>query len=69
MEEVAKYLKALLVLQIAAHEASESTAKTEVMLSRAGLSHGEIAELLGKSYAAVAQTVSRAGKSKKRGAG
>jgi len=66
MDEFAKYLKALLALQIAAYEAGDGSIKTELLLSRAGLSHGEIAELLGKNYAAVAKMLSRAGKSRTR---
>ena len=69
MEETVKYLKALIALQAAAYETSEASEKAEVLLSRAGLSHGEIAELLGKSYAAVAKTMSRFSKSKKEGVG
>jgi DNA-directed RNA polymerase specialized sigma24 family protein len=60
VEEVIKYLKALLALQIATYETSESAERAEVLLARAGLAHGEIAELTGKSYAAVAKRMSRA---------
>ena len=60
MEEVVKYLKALLALQVATYEAGESPGKAEVLLARAGLPYGEIAELTGKSYAGVAKTMSRA---------
>jgi hypothetical protein len=65
MEDVVKYLKALLALQIGSFEASEAPGKAEVLLARAGLPYGEIAELTGKTYAGVAKTLSRA----KRGGG
>jgi DNA-directed RNA polymerase specialized sigma24 family protein len=65
-DEATKYLKALVALQIVAYEASEASEKTELLLARAGLSHGEIAELLGKNYNAVAKTLSRAGRPAKR---
>jgi DNA-directed RNA polymerase specialized sigma24 family protein len=61
-EDSAKYLKALLALQVLSYEAGDTPVKTELLLARAGLSHREIADLLGKSYDAVAQTVSRAGR-------
>jgi len=66
VDELVKYLKALVALQVASYEAGEGSVKTELLLSRAGLSHGEIAELLGKNYAAVAKVLSRAGKSRRR---
>lgn len=65
MEELVKYLKALVALQVATHEAGESAIKVEPLLARAGLTHGEIADLLGKSYMAVAKTVSRAAKGRR----
>jgi hypothetical protein len=66
MDELVKYLKALVALQVTSYEAGEGSVKTELLLARAGLSHSEIAELLGKNYAAVAKTLSRAGKSWRR---
>ena len=62
MEEVVKYLKALLALQAALYEATESSEKVEILLARAGLPYGEIAELTGKTYTGVAKTLSRAKK-------
>lgn len=58
MEELVKYLKALTFLQLQALTGGLSD-KPEVLLSKAGFSHKEIAELLDKSYAAVAKAVSR----------
>ncbi len=58
MEELVKYLKALTFLQLQAMT-SGAFDKPEVLLSKAGFSHKEIADLLDKSYAAVAKAVSR----------
>ena len=66
MEELVKYLKALIVLQVALYEAGQSPGRAELLLARAGLTHTEIAEILGKSYMAVAKTMSRAGRAKRR---
>jgi hypothetical protein len=70
VEELAKYLKALVLLQLhsapfAPNGASGSGAtptpsKPEVLLSRAGFTHREIADLLGKTPTAVAKAISRA---------
>lgn len=69
MEELAKYLKALLLLQLNNAATTGSTsggasqpgaAKAEVLLSRAGFTHREIADMLGKTTTAVAKTISRA---------
>ncbi len=62
MEELVKYLKALLLFQIQAKD-PEATAKPEVLLARCGFAHKEIAEFLGKNQAAVSKTISRAQKS------
>jgi DNA-directed RNA polymerase specialized sigma24 family protein len=60
MEEVAKYLRALVFLQVQA--LSEVVQKPELLLSRAGLTAREIAEILGKNQAAVAKSIVRAKK-------
>lgn len=65
MEEMIRYLRALVVMQAAMVERVEGTPKPEVLLQRAGLGMHEIAELLDRSYAAVAQTVSRERRSKR----
>ena len=59
MEEVVKYLKALVFLQINAQNGG-AIAKPELLLQKAGLRTKDIAELLGKKEAAVAKTISRA---------
>lgn len=60
--EVVKYLRALLLLQIQALTNGDEVVKPELLLSRAGLGTREIAELLGKNAAAVAKAIQRAGK-------
>jgi DNA-directed RNA polymerase specialized sigma24 family protein len=62
IKELVKYAKAILVLQVQASNKTEDPEKSEVVLSRAGLTAREIAELLGKSPAAVAKAIQRAGK-------
>jgi DNA-directed RNA polymerase specialized sigma24 family protein len=60
MDEVVKYLKALIALQVQAMTGEADSVKPEVLLARAGLSSGEIAAILGKKPNAVAMTLSRA---------
>lgn len=61
MEEVVKYLKVLVALEVQrTYGEDEERAKPEVVLKRAGLPVGEIASLLGKSVAAVQKTIERA---------
>lgn len=59
MEELAKYLKALVLFQIQALLDPSEVAKPEFLLSRAGFAHKEIADLLEKNPAAVAKAISR----------
>jgi hypothetical protein len=59
MDEVVKYLRALLAVQIQGLQQKEEREKIEVALSRAGLQHPEIAKILGKTVAAVQKAVSR----------
>jgi DNA-directed RNA polymerase specialized sigma24 family protein len=59
MEEVVKYLKALLALQVRVFSEAQPAIKVEVLLNRVGLTHAEIAEVTGKKTAAVAKTISR----------
>lgn len=60
MDEVVKYLRALVYLQTQALVEADQPQKPEVLLARAGLKYAEIAEMLGKKEAAVAKAVSRA---------
>jgi DNA-directed RNA polymerase specialized sigma24 family protein len=62
IKELVKYAKAILVLQVQATNKTEDPEKSEILLARAGLAAREIAELLGKSPAAVAKAIQRAGK-------
>jgi hypothetical protein len=61
--ELVKYTKALLLLQLHGMKNSEGAPKPELLLARAGLNPREISELLGKNLAAVAKTLQRAGRS------
>lgn len=60
MDEMVKYLKALTFLQLQAVTGGSAYQKPELLLERAGFTHKEIAETLGKTAAAVAKTLSRA---------
>jgi DNA-directed RNA polymerase specialized sigma24 family protein len=60
--ELLKYTKALVSLQIHALSSSGQLDKPEVLLSRVGLSARDIAEILGKNPGAVAKALQRAGK-------
>jgi hypothetical protein len=60
-EALLPYLKALLLLQLEALRNEEIfDAKPELLLDRAGIDKKEIAEMLGKTYEAVAKTITRA---------
>ena len=60
MEELVKYMRALTFLQLQSVTGSNNIGKPEVLLSKAGFTHREIADLLGKNTAAVAKAISRA---------
>jgi DNA-directed RNA polymerase specialized sigma24 family protein len=60
--ELVKYAKALLLLQLQGLNKTDEPVKPEVVLSRAGLNAREIADLLGKNSTAVAKAIQRAGK-------
>lgn len=64
VDELVKYMKALLLLQLAETHAAATrdgrlTPRLELMLSDAGFGNREVAELLGKSVAATAKAISR----------
>ena len=58
MDQLEKYLKALLLLELDARE--EKATITSVLLSRAGFSNPEIGQLLNKSAGAVKMASRRA---------
>lgn len=60
MEELVRYLRALVYLQAQAAATANPSGRIEVLLARAGLGHKEIAEIVGKSPAAVSKAISRA---------
>jgi len=53
-------MKAMVFLQLQALAGPDTFGKPELLLSKAGFPQREIADLLGKSPAAVAKTISRA---------
>jgi hypothetical protein len=59
-EVLLPYLKALVLLQLEALRDQEIDAKPELLLHRAGIGMPEIAEMVGKTYAAVAKSINRA---------
>jgi DNA-directed RNA polymerase specialized sigma24 family protein len=65
MQELVRYARALLLLQLKQIEMSAQAGKgpavrAELLLADAGFGAREIADLLGKNYAAVAKALSRA---------
>jgi predicted transcriptional regulator len=56
VEELIKHLKALVLLELQRGD----IAQPEVLLARAGYTHREIAEMIGKSQMAVSKAISRA---------
>lgn len=60
MDELVKYMKALVFLQVQAIAGSSAFGKPELLLHQAGFKNREIAEILGKKEPAVAKTISRA---------
>jgi hypothetical protein len=68
VEEMIRYLRALVVLQAAMMDRVEGGTKPEVLLHRAGFGIREISDVLDRSYAAVAQTLSRERRARRSGA-
>lgn len=60
MEELEKYLKALVLLQLRDPAEDGLAQKPELLLSKAGFTTAEVAEILGKSKAAAAKAINRA---------
>ena len=72
MEELVRYARALLLLQLKQVEMSAEAGKgpavrAELLLADAGFGAREIADLLGKNYAEVAKALSRARATKSKG--
>lgn len=59
-DEVVRYLKAIMLLQLRQFSEESESVKPEVLLLKAGFTHREIADFLGKSPDAVSKTISRA---------
>jgi DNA-directed RNA polymerase specialized sigma24 family protein len=59
LDELLKATKALLLAQLQAQLPADEWEKPEVVLARAGFVAREIAELLGKSHAAVTKAIQR----------
>ncbi len=63
MEELVKYMRALVLLQVrqlTSREEGAERPKPELLLSQAGFTAREISELTGKSVAAVSKAIARA---------
>ena len=60
MDEMIKYLKALVYIQANGLSDPEARVKPELLLAKAGLKHAEIGDILGKKGTAVAKAISRA---------
>jgi DNA-directed RNA polymerase specialized sigma24 family protein len=63
MDELLKYMRALVALQIRGLSNEEDRVRPEILLARSGLPAREIAGLLGKSEAAVAKAIQRSARS------
>jgi DNA-directed RNA polymerase specialized sigma24 family protein len=63
MEELEKYLRALVLLQLDAQRQEGEARNPMLLLSQAGFANPEIAELLDKNTGAVQKAVERARKS------
>lgn len=60
MDELIKYVRALVILQLQQMAGEGASQKPELLLSDAGFSHAEIAEMLKKKPGAIAKSISRA---------
>jgi len=69
VDELVRYVKALVFLQLQSLAGPETFGRPELLLSKAGFPQKEIADLLGKSPAAVAKTISRARAAQRRTSG
>ena len=67
MEELLRYTKALVLLQLNGAKDEHERISPDILLSRAGFKNPEIATMLGRSPAAVQKAVERAKKSTRGG--
>lgn len=68
VEQLEKYLKALVLLQLnGSPEEDRSSQKPELLLHKAGFTAAEVADMLGKSKAAAAKAITRARKAEEEG--
>lgn len=65
MDELIKYMKALVFLQVQALAGNSAFGKPEMLLHKAGFNNREIGEMLGKNENAVKQSLFRAKKNAK----
>ena len=66
MEELVKYLRALVLFEIQTRTDTDEANKPEIVLYRAGFSNKEIGDLLNKNSASVAKAISRDRAARKR---
>jgi DNA-directed RNA polymerase specialized sigma24 family protein len=57
---ISNLLRAIVITNLQLLSANETAEKPELLLARSGLAHAEIAELVGKTQAAVSKAISRA---------
>ncbi len=60
MDEMLRYMRALVVLQAETLRHIADAEKPELLLKRAGFKNKEIAQILGKGHEAIAKAISRA---------
>lgn len=60
MDQLEKYLRALVLLELDSRRDANDTADPQILLSRAGFTGQEVAHLLNKKLAAVQKAVQRA---------
>ncbi len=66
MEELVKYLRALVLFEIQTRTDPDEADKPEMVLHRAGFSNKEIGDLLNKNPASIAKAISRDKAARKR---
>jgi DNA-directed RNA polymerase specialized sigma24 family protein len=66
MDELIRYVRALVYLEVQQMTGEAAPLKSEVLLERAGLSKKEIADILDKNETAIAKSLSRARAAKRR---